>query len=66
MNMVDSRVSELEGDRLAWRNLLWDSARMLQFGRPDLARRFRDAAGEIERRVRVATPAQCPAGTPAR
>jgi hypothetical protein len=65
MTMIDIRASELEGDRLAWRNLLWDSVRMLQFRRPDLAGRFREAAGDIERRLRATRPVHCPEGVAA-
>ena len=43
---------ELEGDLIAWRNLLWDSVRMLHAGRPDLASRFRRAANEVEQYLR--------------
>ena len=47
-------ASELEGCVNAWRNLLWDSVRMLQAGRPDLALRFRKAASEVHRAVTAA------------
>ena len=42
----------LEGEMTAWRNLLWDSVRMLHAGRPDLAKRFRTAAAEVEQRLK--------------
>lgn len=53
MNGLHTAPSELDGDLAAWRNLLWDSVRMLHAGRPDLASRFRAAAAEIERTVRT-------------
>ena len=37
-----------EGEIAAWRNLLWDSVRMLHVGRPDLAERCSRSAREIE------------------
>ena len=39
----------LEGAVGAWRELTWQSVRMLHAGRPDLAQRFRTAAVEIDR-----------------
>lgn len=58
MSSLATPSAELEGDLSAWRNLLWDSVRMLHAGRPDLARRFRDAANDIERNLQAARQMQ--------
>jgi len=55
---VDAGSGDFEGEMMAWRNLLWDSVRMLHAGRPDLARRFRTAAGEIEQWLKPLSPDQ--------
>lgn len=53
MNRPSPFPADRDGEVSAWRNLLWDSARMRQAGRPDLAIRFQEAARQVEQSLRA-------------